>query len=164
MDGRSPTSRRNRRSGPLCDTVKGDGGVLGSLMDKPGAQDFPIEVAAPEGSLVMSKPKASAFFCTSLPTYPLRHRVDSLIVTGATTSGCVRATVVDAHSHSIPVFVVDDACFDRSRLGHGVNLYEMNAKYADVLTADALEELTRASARPTRRSSDAEPECASGRR
>ncbi len=125
-------------------TVKGDGGILGSLMDGPGAQDIPLEIAPPEGSLVMSKPKASAFFCTSLPAYLLRHRVDSLIVTGATTSGCVRATVVDAHSHGFAVFVVEDACFDRSRLSHGVNLYEMNAKYADVLTADALAELTRA--------------------
>ncbi len=122
-------------------TVKGDGGAMGSPMDKPGAQDIPKEIAPPEGALVMAKPKASAFFCTSLPAYLLRHGADSLIVTGATTSGCVRATVIDGHSYGFPTFVVEDACFDRARLSHGVNLYEMNAKYADVVTADALEEL-----------------------
>jgi hypothetical protein len=53
----------------------------------------------------------------------------------------VRATVIDGHSYGFPTFVVEDACFDRARLSHGVNLYEMNAKYADVVTADALEEL-----------------------
>jgi nicotinamidase-related amidase len=125
-------------------TVKGDGGAMGSPMDKPGAQDIPKEIAPPAGALVMPKPKASAFFSTSLPAYLLRNGVDSLIVTGSTTSGCVRATVIDGHSYGYPVFVVEDACFDRARLSHGVNLYEMNAKYADVLTADALTELAAA--------------------
>ena len=87
---------------------------------------------------MFAKPKASAFFDTALVSYLIRRGVDSLVVTGATTSGCVRATVVDGHSHGYPTFVVEDACFDRSRLSHGVNLFEMNAKYADVVTASEL--------------------------
>lgn len=53
---------------------------------------------------------------------------------------CAR-TVIDAHAHGYPTFVVEHAVFDRSRLSHGVNLFEMNAKYADVMTADQLIEL-----------------------
>jgi len=61
-----------------------------------------------------------------------------VIVTGCTTSGCVRATVVDSFSWGYPTFVVEEACFDRSRLSHGVSLFEMNAKYADVVSVDAM--------------------------
>lgn len=115
-------------------TVKGELSAMGSPMDLPGAQDIPELITPPADALVLAKPKASAFFNTSLLAYLIRGGVDSLIVTGGTTSGCVRATVVDGHSHGYPVFVVEDACFDRARLSHGVNLFEMNAKYADVLT------------------------------
>lgn len=119
-------------------TVKGECSAMGSPMDLPGAQEIPKAIAPPPGALVLAKPKASAFFSTSLPAYLIRREVDCLIVAGATTSGCVRATVVDGHSHGYPVFVVEDACFDRARLSHGVNLFEMNAKYADVLTTAEL--------------------------
>jgi maleamate amidohydrolase len=64
----------------------------------------------------------------------VREGVDSLIVMGTTTSGCVRATAVDGHSHGYPVFVVSDACFDRSPFFHDVSLYDLNAKYATVVT------------------------------
>ncbi|WP_395109702.1 cysteine hydrolase family protein [Actinomadura sp. SCN-SB] len=119
-------------------TVKSELSGLGSPMDLPGAQDIPDAIKPPENALVFAKPKASAFFDTALVSYLIRRGVDSLVVTGATTSGCVRATVVDGHSHGYPTFVVEDACFDRSRLSHGVNLFEMNAKYADVVTASEL--------------------------
>jgi nicotinamidase-related amidase len=122
-------------------TVKAEMGGLGSPMDLPGAQEVPDAIAPPPGSLVFAKPKASAFFDTALTSYLLRRRVDTLILIGATTSGCVRATAIDAHSHGFRTFVVEDAVFDRSRLSHGVNLFEMNAKYAEVVTAAALEGL-----------------------
>ncbi|QRP49362.1 isochorismatase family protein [Amycolatopsis sp. FDAARGOS 1241] len=122
-------------------TVKGELSAMGSPMDLPGAQEIPDAIAPPAGALVLAKPKASAFFDTSLVAHLIRLGADSLVVTGATTSGCVRATVVDGHSHGWPVFVVEDACFDRARLSHGVNLFEMNAKYADVLTTTELTEL-----------------------
>lgn len=119
-------------------TVKGEVSAMASPMDRPGAQEIPDEIAPHPRALVIAKPKASAFFDTSLLAYLIRRRVDSLVVIGATTSGCVRATVVDGHSHGYPVFVVEDACFDRARLSHGVNLFEMNAKYADVVTTASL--------------------------
>lgn len=119
-------------------TVKGDLEGLGSPMDLPGAQDIPEEITPPSAALVLAKPKASAFFDTPLLSHLIRRGVDSIVVAGGTTSGCVRATVIDAHSHGYRTFVAEDAVFDRSRLSHGVNLFEMNAKYADVLTADEL--------------------------
>ena len=92
------------------------------------------EVAPRDGEFVIRKTKASAFFNTPLTTYLVRHGVDSLIVMGTTTSGCVRSTAVDGHSHGYPVFVVGDACFDRSPFFHDVTLYDLNAKYATVVT------------------------------
>lgn len=125
-------------------TVKGEESAMGSPMDRPGAQEIPDEIAPPPGSLILAKPKASAFFATPLLSHLLRHQVDCVVVAGTTTSGCVRASVVDAHSYGFSVFVVEEACFDRARLSHGVNLFEMDAKYADVLTIDELEELASA--------------------
>jgi nicotinamidase-related amidase len=117
-------------------TVKGESGAMGSPMAWPGAQDIPEEIAPRPGELVLAKPKASAFFGTPLLAYLHRQQVDSLVVCGTTTSGCVRATVVDGFSWGYPVVVVEEAVFDRSRISHGVNLFEMHAKYADVVTVD----------------------------
>jgi hypothetical protein len=64
--------------------------------------------------------------------------VDSLIVCGTSTSGCVRATVTDAQSYGYTVFVVEECRFDRSELLRLVNLFDMNAKYADVITLDEI--------------------------
>ncbi|MDI9897403.1 isochorismatase family protein [Rhodococcus sp. IEGM 1381] len=122
-------------------TVKGDGSSGASAMDKPESQDIPDAITPPESAVVFAKPKASAFFDTALMSYLVRQGVDSVIVTGGTTSGCVRATVIDSHSHGYPTFVIEDAVFDRSRLSHGVNLFEMNAKYADAITADQLADI-----------------------
>lgn len=126
---------------PFGGPVKGERGPLGSPMDRPGAQDIPDTIEPSPEAVVIPKTKASAFFETPLLSYLIRRGVDSVIVTGATTSGCVRATVIDSHSHGYPTFVVEEAVFDRSRLSHGVNLFEMNAKYADVIGVDRLREL-----------------------
>ncbi len=85
---------------------------------------------------VLEKTKASAFFGTPLASYFYRLGVDSLLVCGTSTSGCVRASVVDAFSNNFTVFVVEEGCFDRSPFSHLVNLFEMNAKYANVITLD----------------------------
>jgi nicotinamidase-related amidase len=126
---------------PFGGPVKGERGPLGSPMDRPRAQEIPDAIKPSAETVVIAKTKASAFFDTPLLAYLIRQGVDSIIVTGATTSGCVRATVVDSHSHGYPTFVVEEAVFDRSRLSHGVNLFEMNAKYADVVRVDRLREL-----------------------
>ncbi len=106
-------------------------------VSRPGAVDIPEEIAPQDGELVLRKPKASAFFATPLVSHLLRAGVDSLLICGATTSGCVRATVVDGFSWGFPVYLAEEATFDRSRLSHGVGLYEMNAKYAQVISVDA---------------------------
>jgi nicotinamidase-related amidase len=93
-------------------------------------------IAPRETEYVVEKAKASAFFGTPLSTYLHRNGVDTLLVCGTSTSGCVRASVVDAFSHGYRVFIVEEGVFDRSPLSHAVNLYEMNAKYASVVPYD----------------------------
>jgi nicotinamidase-related amidase len=88
--------------------------------------------------IVIAKEKPSAFFGTPLLSYLVLLGCDSVIVTGATTSGCVRATVLDAFSNNFRVTIVEDGCFDRSQASHAINLCDMNAKYADVLPSSAV--------------------------
>lgn len=121
-------------------TVKAEMTTMASPMDRPGAQDIPDQVKPPPDAVVLAKPKASAFFQTPLAALLTRRRVDSVVVTGCTTSGCVRASVIDAHSAGFATFVLEEAVFDRSLLSHGVNLFEMNAKYADVVSLAELGE------------------------
>ncbi len=83
---------------------------------------------------VLRKTKASAFFGSPLAAALVNLKVDCLLIAGATTSGCVRATVVDAFSYRFPCFIVEECVFDRFQLSHLVNLFDMNAKYADVIT------------------------------
>ena len=84
--------------------------------------------------LVVSKQYPSAFFGTSLSSTLTTWGVDSLILTGITTSGCVRATCVDCCSHGFIPIVVSDAVGDRHAAPHEANLFDMNAKYADVVS------------------------------
>ncbi len=91
-----------------------------------------------EGEWVIEKPKASAFFSTSLVSYLYQKSIDTLVICGVSTSGCVRATVTDACSYGIPSIVVEEGCFDRSYFAHCANLFDMNAKYASVMSIDEL--------------------------
>ena len=103
------------------------------------AMEFPEMIKPREGEYVVRKARASAFFGTHLITYLMNRGIDSLLVAGTTTCGCVRATVLDGYSYGIPVFVVEECVFDRSHTSHLVNLFEMNSKYATVITlAEAL--------------------------
>ncbi len=83
---------------------------------------------------------ASAFFNTDLQRRLLAHKADSLVVTGLTTSGCVRATAVDGLQYDYPVVIPREAVGDRNIAAHEANLFDLNAKYADVLP---LAEVTR---------------------
>ena len=87
-----------------------------------------------EDELVVSKQYPSAFFGTSLASTLTAMGRDSVILTGLTTSGCVRATCVDAMSHGFRTAVVAEACGDRHAAPHEANLFDMNAKYADVVS------------------------------
>lgn len=104
-----------------------------------GFGDFPTAIAPASEEWILEKSKASAFFQTPLATYLVKEGIESVIICGVSTSGCVRATTVDACSSGFSVFVIDEACFDRSWFAHCNNLFDMNAKYADVLSLSELE-------------------------
>jgi nicotinamidase-related amidase len=92
---------------------------------------------APRGEEpVLTKMWASAFHGTPLATFLTAQGCDSLVVTGASTSGCVRATAVDALQHGYRVLVPRDAVGDRNPGAHEANLYDIDTKYGDVVTAD----------------------------
>src|SRR5207237_3322688 len=101
------------------------------------------EIAAPIApmpqDIVIRKQKPPVFIGSNLASYLTLLRGDSLVVTGTTTSGCVRATVVDAFSLNYRVILAEEGCFDRSEASHAVSLCDIHAKYADVVsTAEVL--------------------------
>ena len=91
------------------------------------------QIAPSPQDIVIYKHKPSAFYGTPLSGFLNDLGADSLLVTGTTTSGCVRASVIDAFSQNMRVTVVEEGCFDRSQASHAINLCDMHAKYADVL-------------------------------
>jgi maleamate amidohydrolase len=120
-----------------------DQGALGAkipgIMNIPAkGYEFVAEVAPRAGDVLLPKRHPSAFFGTPLASYLVQSGIDSLVVTGCTTSGCVRGSVVDAFSYNYKVAVPSDAVYDRSPVVHEVNLFDMAQKYADVYTTDAL--------------------------
>jgi len=122
-----------------------DAGRFGQINPKiasVGAKGYkiPPEVAPQGDEIVLPKRHASAFFGTPLSSHVIDHGLDTLVVAGATTSGCVRASVVDAFSYNLHAIVPGDAVYDRSRTSHLVSLFEMDQKYADVTTSDAVVE------------------------
>jgi len=104
--------------------------------EAPAAYQIRAEFAPQPGDLVIYKERASVFFGTPLVPHLLRQGVDSLIVCGESTSGCVRASAVDAYSYGFHVVLVEECCFDRSLLSHKVNLFDLHHKYADVMHLD----------------------------
>ncbi len=95
----------------------------------------PVIAPLPTESIV-TKRGPSGFFGTELASLLTYHGVDTLIVTGMTTSGCVRATVVDAFSYNYVVVVPEECVADRGELPHKVNLFDIQQKYGDVLALD----------------------------
>lgn len=101
---------------------------------KSGKGNQIVEAIAPQpGDIVIQKPKASAFFATNLLSTLIYHQIDTLIITGVSTSGCVRATVVDAASYNYFVVIPEECVADRAKVPHKVNLFDMHMKYADVI-------------------------------
>jgi nicotinamidase-related amidase len=94
------------------------------------------EIAPQPPDIVIQKQKPSGFFGTPLQSVLNDYGVDTLLVTGGSTSGCVRATVIDAFSFNYYVAVVEEGTFDRIQLSHKANLLDMNIKYADVMKAE----------------------------
>jgi maleamate amidohydrolase len=87
-----------------------------------------------DDEIVVSKQYPSAFFGTSLASTLTAMGIDNVVLTGLTTSGCVRASCVDSMSHGFITTVVADACGDRHAAPHDASLFDMNAKYADVVS------------------------------
>ena len=111
---------------------------------EPGSPWVEIDprIAPVEGEAVLSKHFASAFFGTPLASLLASAEVDTVVVTGASTSGCVRATALDAMQHGYRVVVPREAVGDRNQAAHEANLYDLDTKYADVVSLeDVLSEL-----------------------
>lgn len=91
------------------------------------------EVAPLERDILISKRKPSAFFGTPLMSFMNDLDVDTIILTGATTSGCIRATALDSFSYNFKTIIPEECCFDRFSSSHAINLFDINTKYADVV-------------------------------
>jgi nicotinamidase-related amidase len=110
-------------------------------MDYSGSRDgytFADELKPHAGDVIIEKPTASSFYRTDLEERLRAAGIDCLIVTGGATSGCVRATVVDAHARGFKINVVEDGVFDRGQVTHAINLFDMQAKYADVIPSSVV--------------------------
>ncbi|MEO5612102.1 isochorismatase family protein [Sphingomonas sp.] len=95
--------------------------------------DFPPGLVSNPNDMVFTKQYASAFFGTSLATMLHAEGIDTVLIAGFSTSGCVRATAVDAIQHGFAPFVVDSACADRTPEVHAANLFDLGCKYAEVI-------------------------------
>lgn len=113
--------------------------IKGNIFDHPALLEGEkgsqvVEPLQPKyGEIVISKKKPSAFFGTPLSSYLTAHQVDTVIITGCTTSGCVRATVMDAFSLNYKVIIPEECVFDRGKASHAINLFDMQQKYANVV-------------------------------
>lgn len=127
---------------------KNEGGRLAdkvpAIMNIPAhGYDFVKEIAPQPGDVLLPKKHPSAFFATALTSHLIDLQADTLIITGCSTSGCVRSSVVDAFSLNFKVLVPQDAVYDRSRVSHAVNLFDMAEKYADVAPTTEIREILR---------------------
>lgn len=102
------------------------------------AADIVEDLAPDEGDLVVNKSYASAFFGTPLISYLIKMQVDTLVIVGGSTSGCVRATAVDAVTRNFNVAIVEDAVYDRIELSHKAGLLDLWMKYCDVLATEEI--------------------------
>jgi maleamate amidohydrolase len=102
---------------------------------------FPAALSPEAGDIVITKRYASAFFATHLAATLTSLGVDTLMIAGVSTSGCVRATALDACQNGFLPFVVRDACGDRHSAPHEANLFDLQAKYAEVVSEARVLEL-----------------------
>ena len=109
---------------------------LQKLTEEANASQIVPQLEPLRGEWVIRKQSASAFFETGLAGWLLQRGVDTAVITGCTTSGCVRASVVDAMQHNLRTLVISDCVGDRALEPHAANLFDMQQKYADVMTRD----------------------------
>lgn len=97
---------------------------------------IPAEIAPEPDDIVIAKFKPSPFFGTMLAGFLIDLQADSIILGGTTTSGCVRATVIDGFSYNYKMSVVEQCTFDRGQASHKASLFDINEKYGDVVSID----------------------------
>lgn len=97
------------------------------------------EIAPQPQDILISKQKPSCFFGTTFMSQLNFLDVDTLILVGGTTSGCLRATTVDAYSYNFKVIIPEQATFDRFESSHAMSLFDVNCKYADVIDSSEVE-------------------------
>jgi nicotinamidase-related amidase len=112
---------------------KGTGAEPDSLMRGPEAHEITDLLKPAAGDVVITKTKPSAFFGTPLMSVLTYLGADTVVVCGMVTSGCVRATVIDAFSYNFKVVVPIECVADRSETSHQINLFDIDMKYGDVL-------------------------------
>jgi nicotinamidase-related amidase len=129
MDERTAVTRGawNWKKDPTAERATGS---------NPLSNEIPDMIAPAPGELVIQKTKPSAFFGTPLASYLIHLGVDTVVVTGTTTSGCIRATVLDSFSLNFKTIVPVEAVFDRGEVSHKINCFDMNSKYADVVPVE----------------------------
>ncbi len=118
-----------------------DGGVFAKKIpallelrtDDPAAVEVDDRIAPAEGEIVINKKCASGFFGTNLLSLLVTKGIDTLILTGCSTSGCVRATAIDGASNGFRVIVPQECVSDRAEGPHFANLFDIAAKYGDVI-------------------------------
>src|SRR5581483_9100025 len=124
--------RPNSRPGAINATKRQDRKTNASVYDiRPEFTPHPEDV-------VITKQRASAFFGTPLIAHLTQLAVQTVIVCGESTSGCVRASTVDGYSFGFHMVMAEECCFDRSDLSHKINLFDLHHKYADVMHTDAI--------------------------
>jgi maleamate amidohydrolase len=119
-------------AGVWCEKVPG----LKQLTERAFASQVVEFLHPAEGDLIIRKTQASAFFATELASILTHRGIDTVVVAGCTTSGCVRASVVDAISHNFRPIVIADCVGDRALGPHEANLFDIEQKYADLIKAD----------------------------
>ena len=96
------------------------------------------ELEPRDGEYIVRKTQPSAFFGTNLTAWYVSKGVDTVIVTGCTTSGCIRASVIDSMSYNFRTVVATDCVGDRALGPHDANLFDMEQKYADLMTSSEI--------------------------
>lgn len=101
--------------------------------------DIYFEFSPEPADVIIKKSRASVFFGTTMAETLEDLKIDSLVIAGESTSGCVRASVVEAYSHGLPPVIISDCVFDRNPVSHAINLFDMHHKYGHVMSLSAFE-------------------------
>ncbi len=115
--------------------------ALTQLTEKAFGSQIVDQLQPVGGEYIVRKTQPSAFFGTNLTAWFVSRGVDTVIVTGCTTSGCVRASVIDSMSYNFRTVVASDCVGDRALGPHDANLFDMEQKYADLMTSSEIIEV-----------------------